>query len=121
MASSERSRRSKARVVRERSVGHRFEIQPNLSPIPPSCFHQHGVYLRAMDPSQKTSSAPNQTGENSRFVDVRFPAQWSADEEKIQRVLAKAVGCNEQELGEFRVVRKNLDARKRPVQVGLAI
>ena len=50
-------------------------------------------------------------------MDVRFPAQWSADEEKIQRVLAKAVGCNEQELGEFRVVRKNLDARKRPVQV----
>ena len=70
-----------------------------------------------MDPSQKNPQrSPEQTGENSRFVDVRFPAQWSADEAKIQRVLAKAVGCNEQELGEFRVVRKNLDARKRPVQ-----
>lgn len=51
-----------------------------------------------------------------RFVDVRFPAQWSSDEGRIRRVLAKSVGCQESELGEYRVVRKNLDARKRPVQ-----
>ena len=59
---------------------------------------------------------PNQTGEHARFVDVRFPAQWSSDAARIQRVLAKSVGCSESELGEYRVVRKNLDARKRPVQ-----
>ena len=59
---------------------------------------------------------PNQTGEPARFVDVRFPAQWSSDAARIQRVLAKSVGCRESELGEYRVVRKNLDARKRPVQ-----
>jgi len=59
---------------------------------------------------------PNQTGEPARFVDVRFPAQWSSDAARIQRVLAKFVGCRESELGEYRVVRKNLDARKRPVQ-----
>lgn len=59
---------------------------------------------------------PNQTGEPARFVDVRFPAQWSSDAARIQRVLAKSVGCSESELGEYRVVRKNLDARKRPVQ-----
>ena len=59
---------------------------------------------------------PNQTGESARFVDVRFPAQWSSDAARIQRVLAKSVGCRESELGEYRVVRKNLDARKRPVQ-----
>ncbi len=60
--------------------------------------------------------APNQTGELVRFVEVRFPAQWSSDAARIKRVLAKSVGCSESELGEYRVVRKNLDARKRPVQ-----
>ena len=60
--------------------------------------------------------APNQTGEPARFVDVRFPANWSFDAARIQRVLAKSMGCRESELGEYRVVRKNLDARKRPVQ-----
>ena len=59
---------------------------------------------------------PNQTGEPARFVEVRFPAQWSSDAARIKRVLAKSVGCSESELGEYRVVRKNLDARKRPVQ-----
>ena len=54
---------------------------------------------------------PNQTGEPARFVDVRFPAQWSSDAARIQRVLAESVGCRESELGEYRVVRKNLDAR----------
>ena len=61
-------------------------------------------------------ASPNQTGEPARFVEVRFPAQWSSDAARIKRVLAKSVGCSESELGEYRVVRKNLDARKRPVQ-----
>ncbi|MGB1122197.1 MAG: hypothetical protein ACPG08_01645 [Flavobacteriales bacterium] len=70
-----------------------------------------------MDPSQlNPQRTPEQTGEQSRFVDVRFPAQWSSDAAQIQRALAKSVGCKAEELGEFRVVRKNLDARKRPVQ-----
>lgn len=70
-----------------------------------------------MEPSQlNPQRTPEQTGEQSQFVDVRFPAQWSSDAAQIQRALAKSLGCKEEALGEFRVVRKNLDARKRPVQ-----
>jgi uncharacterized FAD-dependent dehydrogenase len=49
-------------------------------------------------------------------VDVRFPAQWCTDAGRVRRVLAQALGCDENSFGAYRVLRKNLDARKRPVQ-----
>lgn len=70
-----------------------------------------------MDQSHTSdSNEMEHTSSPPRFVDVRFPAQWSSDQGRIQGVLAKSLGCRESELGEYRVVRKNLDARKRPVQ-----
>ncbi len=59
----------------------------------------------------------DQTGGMSRFVDVRFPAKWSTDKDQIERVLAKSIGCRQSNLGEYRVIRKNIDARRRPVHV----
>lgn len=61
-------------------------------------------------------SALEPSGAPVRVVDVRFPANWSTDDRRVRQVLADALGCQPDSLGEFRVLRKNLDARKRPVQ-----
>ena len=55
------------------------------------------------------------SGSETQFIDVRFPVEWSGDESKIREVVAEAMGCSEERLGKYRVVRKNLDARKRQV------
>lgn len=50
-----------------------------------------------------------------RTVDVRFPVQASGDPDRVREAVAKSLGCRVDAIADYRVVRKNLDARKRPV------
>jgi uncharacterized FAD-dependent dehydrogenase len=94
-----------------------MKIQPNLSPIHSECFAQRGVYIRTMDKGHQGDVHGKDCSDlSAQMVDVRFPAQWSTDEAQIEKALAQSLGCRLSDLGEYRVVRKNLDARKRPVQ-----
>ena len=56
-----------------------------------------------------------QSDSETQYIDVRFPVEWSGDESKIRKVVAEGMNCAEERLGKYRVVRKNLDARKRQV------
>jgi len=49
-------------------------------------------------------------------VEVRMPAKWTEDDEKIREALLSALAWPSERLGEFRVQRKNLDARQREVK-----
>lgn len=51
----------------------------------------------------------------SRLVDIRFPVQVSGDPARVRQAIAKTMGCRVDVISDYRVVRKNLDARKRPV------
>ncbi len=50
-------------------------------------------------------------------VEVCFPANLSTKKEVLAQEVADAAGWSLDELGDYRVVRKNLDARRRPVKV----
>jgi uncharacterized FAD-dependent dehydrogenase len=62
------------------------------------------VYLRLMASSVK-----------SVVLDIRFPVQWIDDEQRIRGVIAQELLWNQDDVGPFRVLRKNLDARKRKI------
>ena len=49
-------------------------------------------------------------------VEVQLPASLAAKEEILAQEVADAAGWLLDELGDFRVIRKNLDARRRPVK-----
>ena len=51
----------------------------------------------------------------ARLVDIRFPVQVSGDPARVRQAIAKTMGCRVDAISDYRVVRKNLDARKRPV------
>jgi uncharacterized protein len=62
------------------------------------------VYLRLMASSVK-----------SVVLDIRFPVQWIDDEQRVRGVIAQELLWNQDDVGPFRVLRKNLDARKRKI------
>lgn len=51
----------------------------------------------------------------SVVLDIRFPVQWIDDEQRIRGVIAQELLWNHDDVGPFRVLRKNLDARKRKI------
>ncbi|MDA0304118.1 MAG: FAD-binding protein [Bacteroidetes bacterium] len=49
-------------------------------------------------------------------VEVCFPANLAAQPDVVAQEVADAAGWSREELGDYRVVRKNVDARRRPVK-----
>jgi len=49
-------------------------------------------------------------------VEVRLPAEWAEDASKLREALLGALSWPSDRLGEYQVLRKNLDARQRPVR-----
>lgn len=50
------------------------------------------------------------------LVEVVMPAEWTENDDKVREALLNALVWPSERLGEFRVTRKNLDARQRPVK-----
>lgn len=51
----------------------------------------------------------------STVIDVRFPVQWTVHDAKIRQAIGEALHWPASEVGPYRVLRKNLDARKRSI------
>ncbi|MDA0913006.1 MAG: FAD-dependent monooxygenase [Bacteroidetes bacterium] len=51
----------------------------------------------------------------SIIIDVRFPVEWSTDENLVRKAIAKELSWSPSDLGDYRVLRKNLDARKKTI------
>jgi len=51
----------------------------------------------------------------SVVLDIRFPVQWTDDEQRIRGVIAQELLWNREDVGAYRILRKNLDARKRKI------
>ena len=81
-----------------------MEIPAEVKPCISSMIPRAAVYLRPMASSAK-----------SVVLDIRFPVQWIDDEQRIRGVIAQELLWNQDDVGPFRVLRKNLDARKRKI------
>ena len=54
-----------------------------------------------------------------RVAEVFLPAENAADESVWRSAIAGCLGIEEDQVTEFRLVKRSLDARQRPIQVRL--
>ncbi|MDE0870776.1 MAG: FAD-binding protein [Flavobacteriales bacterium] len=65
---------------------------------------------------RKEASKPQRILSPIGEVEVRLPVEAAHQSESFRTAVAAAAGWTPEELGDYRVIRKNLDARHRPVQ-----
>ena len=65
---------------------------------------------------QRAAAKPMPADGPVATVEVRLPAEWAEDASKLREALLGALSWPSDRLGEYQVLRKNLDARQRPVR-----
>ncbi|MDB4694280.1 FAD-binding protein [Flavobacteriales bacterium] len=65
---------------------------------------------------QRAAAKPKPADGPVATVEVRLPAEWTEDASKLREALLGALSWPSDRLGAFQVLRKNLDARQRPVR-----